>query len=658
MKNEQKKENPGDIIITPAGPMSKEHVHLVNKDESLKQNNDGSAEILKASETAPVLSSIPEWIPEDHIITPGGLRNKSLVHLVEAQQILDGSGGGIKKLDRNGKLMKDFGPVVRKPLHQALMPSNITLPEKQVPGLGTGWIVYTDWTNKTGTPVSSFETTWVVPPAPATNAALIYIFNGIQNSTMIYQPVLQWGNNGESGGHYWQVASWYADGKDGDAHHSSYIPVSPGDILVGIITLTAQNGTNFNYNCEFRGIANSGFAIQNVEELTWCIETLEAYNVNQASDYPVRKIVMSNINLQTGNTSVAVNWHSDNAVTDTGQEAVVINNSSLNEEVDLYCYTIQQLSVAQNADGRLELFYTSINDALYHVWQAAPNSGWVTDEPLGDNNAAKQLCVGSNSDGRLEVFYVGTNDKLYHNWQVSPNGGWSGEHTMGGTAKQVMVGKNADGRLEIFYLGTNDHLYHNWQVPGGWSGESELGGMAKQIAVGNNLDGRLELFYVGTDNKIYHNWQTAPNGNWGGEAAMGGAAKQVIVDKNADGRLELFYVGTNDAIYHNWQAVPNGGWSGEASMGGLAKQLHIGKNADGRLELFYIGTDDNLYHNWQTAVNNGWNGEAAIGGAAKQIALAANADGRLEIFYAGTNNVLYHNWQTGPNEGWIGEQRM
>ena len=45
----------------------------------------------------------------------------------------------------------------------------------------------------------------------------------------------------------------------------------------GVITLTGQNGSQFSYNCEFQGIANASLAIQNVEELTWCVETLEAY---------------------------------------------------------------------------------------------------------------------------------------------------------------------------------------------------------------------------------------------------------------------------------------------------------------------------------------------------------------------------------------------
>ena len=43
----------------------------------------------------------------------------------------------------------------------------------------------------------------------------IFLFNGIQNSTSIYQPVLQWGPSAAGGGNFWTVASWYVDGAGG-----------------------------------------------------------------------------------------------------------------------------------------------------------------------------------------------------------------------------------------------------------------------------------------------------------------------------------------------------------------------------------------------------------------------------------------------------------
>ena len=162
---------------------------------------------------------------------------------------------------------------------QPLMPRNVTTARAALvagagqgdplPALGEGWISYAYWTNNTGSPVTRFATTWVVPPAPATDSGqTIFLFNGIQNSTMIYQPVLQWGPSAAGGGSYWAVASWYADGQTGTSFHSTLVRVNPGDVLVGVMTLTARQGNGFSYNCQFTGIANSSLPISNVDSCT------------------------------------------------------------------------------------------------------------------------------------------------------------------------------------------------------------------------------------------------------------------------------------------------------------------------------------------------------------------------------------------------------
>ena len=317
----------------------------------------------------------------------------------------------------------------------------------------------------------------------------------------------------------------------------------------------------------------------------------------------------------------------------------------------------QQISTGRNQDGRLEVFYTGLDNSIYHFWQLAPNGGWGKDIYLNQGDYAKQITVASNQDDRLEVFYVGNNDKLYHNWQTAANGNWNGEEWIGDNdyAKQITAILNNNGALMIFYIGTNDSLYYNWQLAiDNWKGETLLGGSAKQVIAGKNQDNRIELFYIGTNDAIYHNWQLAVGEfeNWSGETALGGFAKQLAIGNNEDGRLELFYIGTDDRLYHNWQVAPNGGWSGEVALGGAAKIIAISNNHDKRLELFYTGMNDQLYHNWQTMPNGGWSGEAAFGIVSKQIAVADNEDGRIELLYIDSDNALYHIWQIAPNGTW------
>lgn len=229
---------------------------------------------------------------------------------------------------------------LRRVVERGLDPARASAltPTAEVPALGGGWIAYAGWTNSTGTPISRFATTWVVPPEPLTRGAqTIFLFNGIQNSTMIYQPVLQWGPSAAGGGPFWAVASWYADGQTGHSFHSKLVKVNVGDTLVGVMTLSSHTGANFNYNCEFVGIANTGLPIQNVEELTWCNETLEAYDVNLSTDYPdTLKTAMRDIEIKVGSSEATIHWSANNAVTDVGQHTVVVSNASPGGEVDLW----------------------------------------------------------------------------------------------------------------------------------------------------------------------------------------------------------------------------------------------------------------------------------------------------------------------------------
>jgi hypothetical protein len=63
---------------------------------------------------------------------------------------------------------------------------------------------------------------------------------------------------------------------------------------------------------------------------------MEAYNMQQSSNYPNGLCAMTNIVVQTGNpgrpTTVNMNFIPYNIVTDVGQHTIVVNS----KEVDLY----------------------------------------------------------------------------------------------------------------------------------------------------------------------------------------------------------------------------------------------------------------------------------------------------------------------------------
>jgi len=610
-------------------------------------------------------------MPDEQVLTPGGYRPKSVVFPIESGNALRLDAGRIRKVNPAGQALADLAAIEAKAGPQPLMPSNVSIPASVIkPALGSGWITYAGWTNNSGHPLTSFKTTWLVPPAPATQSGqTIFLFNGIQNSTMIYQPVLQWGPSAAGGGNSWTVASWYVDGQGGPAFHTSLVNVSPGQTLVGVMTLSGSSGNQFSYNCEFQGISGTSLPVANVQELTWCIETLECYGLQKCSDYPDCEFTgMRDVAISCGTVTPSISWSPQNAVTDCGQHCIVVSNSATAGEVDLFYENFavaltRVADVAVNSDGRLEVFGIGNNQALYHIWQTAPHAGpWSSWSSLSGILTGEPMVI-DNSDGRLEVFARGTDDTLYHIYQTVPHAGpWSSWSSLGGAVtSDPAVACNTDGRLEVFARSSDNALWHIWQTAphaGPWSGWASLGGaITSDPAVAVNSDGRLEVFVRGTDNALYHIWQTAPHaGPWSAWQSLGGSiTSDPAVFVNSDGRLEVFARGTDNALYHIYQTAPHAGpWSSWTSLGGtLTGDPAVVDNSDGRLEVFVRGAGNALYHIWQTAPHAGpWSAWQSLGGSITSDPVAiSNSDGRLEVFARGTDNALYHLYQAAPHSG-------
>ena len=291
---------------------------------------------------------------EEMVITPGGLRPKSKVHFIEPGYHVTVENGVLKKMHTiTGKVVKDFEEV--QTAHAEMQDRRLSFkPEQEnidntnAPGIapppvvpGTGWIVNSGWTNDSGTPISYFKTKWKVPPAPATqNNQLIYLFSGIQQTASgpyILQPVLQWGSSPAGGGNYWAIANWYVNGSAGIALHGSLVQVNEGDELEGIMTLTGQSGTLFNYNSSFKGQLSADLQVTNVDELKWANETLECYGLTAFSDYPNTPLTaFTDIEIKTGSTEATINWDAQNRITDNGQHCEIVSNDSPGGAVYLY----------------------------------------------------------------------------------------------------------------------------------------------------------------------------------------------------------------------------------------------------------------------------------------------------------------------------------
>jgi hypothetical protein len=304
-------------------------------------------------------------LTEDFVQTPAGLLPKSQVHLIEPGHVLHFNGKSLQKLDSSRNVLADFGQYGFQPSNEPLMLKNLFMPRNLsllprgtlAPASIPPWKCWLSWHNGDKDHlIENFRAHWKVPSEPLTKSSqVIFIFNGIQNSDWILQPVLQWGDNGKFGGGYWVVASWYVS--QGQAFHSKWAQISgdarhPPNIeiwdVTGLIELTGQGAspTQFDYKCEFSGIPGTVLNIQNQPELKYCYVTLEAYSLNKCSEYPMDFITpFTNIEIRTTKGHPSLEW--DNLPIDYGHTAkcdeqfYVVNHKNPGSEALLFYRGLQ-----------------------------------------------------------------------------------------------------------------------------------------------------------------------------------------------------------------------------------------------------------------------------------------------------------------------------
>lgn len=173
-----------------------------------------------------------------------------------------------------------------------------TSTEGQAPTIN-GWIedAYNSLSSGTYTYMTD---NWPVPSAPTSGSGsyggpLTYLFNGIQNTQLIFQPVLAYGCEAGNilycsmGGNYWWLS---AEACNSGCSSTTPIKVTPGDTIVGTVTsdstycapnaaydITVDDTTSSQSatlkNCASAGYGTLGFPA-----------VLEAYNIGSCSNLP------------------------------------------------------------------------------------------------------------------------------------------------------------------------------------------------------------------------------------------------------------------------------------------------------------------------------------------------------------------------------------
>jgi hypothetical protein len=119
-----------------------------------KKNLSGALAAPVLTEEQAVFGSESLAESQDWIVTPGGRRPRSLVHVVEPGHAIRFEDSRIHKVDLATNRHVEIGEFTAS-AHPA-----------EAPAAAANWITYAFWNNDTGNPVTSFATTWTVPPAP------------------------------------------------------------------------------------------------------------------------------------------------------------------------------------------------------------------------------------------------------------------------------------------------------------------------------------------------------------------------------------------------------------------------------------------------------------------------------------------------------------
>jgi hypothetical protein len=445
-----------------------------------------------------------------------------------------------------GDVIADLGPLISRPANHPLMPKNVVAYVDEAPAMRGGWIAYAVWPNTTGSPTIAFSTKWAVPPAPLTRSGqTIFVSNGLESSSLMAQPVLQWGRSAAGGGEYWGIASWCIAGQGSQAFFSNLVRVEPGDTVCGTLTLAEESDGYFGYECKFSGVEETELSIANVDEFVWGSITLEAYEMTRCSDYPdTATTEMESISINTRAGSPKVLWVPVDGVTDCGQSISIVSGSATDGRIDLryHGWMDEDLSAAcdvsepaaesavsgyRASDGSRHVNFIDRGGQIHQLsWSAT--TGWAQSDlsavsPVVQAAIGSSICGYEGNDGSQHVNFIDRNGHV-HDLSCSRGGSWldrdltaqSGAATT--ASKESVAGYCApDGSLCVYFVSQNEHIHELFAHPGhvlvdddltvASGGVSALGGGC--ILGWCGIGGSRHVNFVGADGHIYElRWES------------------------------------------------------------------------------------------------------------------------------------------------------
>ncbi|NIG57132.1 RICIN domain-containing protein [Chitinophaga sp. Cy-1792] len=363
--------------------------------------------VKSVSSPEPLKDFTPQSNVPGMVITPYGLVPSTHVFAVDNKTIIKLENGHLLKTFTDGRLTEDLGTISE----EARSATDPYLYAARLRGesdgryasstanalVGTNYPGYT--AQAAASDIQSFSTKWVVPPVPQESAstATTFLWNGIDRGAL--QPVLMWGAT--AGGAFYAIANWYYVG--GNYYHGTYVTVTPGTQLEGVITHVSHTSTSWTYTESFTGYPIGDVTVTRPTEATGVIECWEAYT-NIVTQWPSNLYsAMTNIHLTTRTTTppATFNWSVTGGAitTPSGYNTVIVNNSTSNGEIDFY-FDGTPVDTTITSGGIYKLVSATNNTSVLDVTGGASAAGtfvelWSNNVPSSLNQQWKITAVGS-----------------------------------------------------------------------------------------------------------------------------------------------------------------------------------------------------------------------------------------------------------------------
>ncbi|MBO1766110.1 hypothetical protein [Allobranchiibius sp. GilTou38] len=708
MATPQEPGSTSETVHTPGGPRPADDVHTVAPGEVVAADEGGRYRVAKRPpltlrRTRALLAT------GDYAITPGGLRPKSMIHLVGPDEIVRPDSGRMKRFNTRTETFVE--------------PPETTAEIAELPGLGSGWITYAAYTEASTNVIRSMTTTWTVPPEPiAEDGQLLYLFNGLQDSpvTQILQPVLQWGVSPAGGGNSWALASWLVVGTNA-FRTQTLVTVQPGDVLTGVMKLVSRHTTFDFWTCEFVGFPDTVLSVNVTGQLVMPVQTLETYTVAQCRDYPPTLMTsMRDISVNTDTGALTTAFAAYDAITDCGQHTDVVSNTAGAGQIDLN-YSRQFLSLApapvasiSRTQDQIDLFAVGTDGSVDSTfWN--PAGGWLrtwfrlADGRFGDDFTiapGSPIGVLSRYPTHLDLFATGRDGHVYSTyWDASS--GWSGQWFWLGddnfadqfkipVGSQISCVNRAPDLIDLFAVGLDGGVYSTfWNAGGGWNnhwfrladgrfGDGFTVAPGTPVGVLSRYTEHLDLFATGRDGHVYSTYWDAGSG-WSGQWFWLGddnfadkfqipvGAPVTALSRFRD-QIDLFVSGLDGGVYSTfWNAGT--GWNnhwfrladarfGDGFTVPPGSPVTAISRFEGHIDLFVSGRDGHVYSTYWDA-SSGWSGQwfwlgddrfgdkFTIPPGARVTAQSRDRD-IIDLFVTGKDEHVYSTYWTAAG-GWAGQ---